>query len=63
MKWHPDKHKEGDRAKAEEQFKLISEAYDVLSDKTKRQVYDMYGRGGPQGRCSLSGTLVLAIHL
>lgn len=37
-KYHPDKHK-GD-TKAEERFKSISEAYDILGDKKKRQEYD-----------------------
>jgi curved DNA-binding protein len=35
MKYHPD-HAKGDKS-AEEKFKKISEAYAVLSDKTKRQ--------------------------
>lgn len=38
-KYHPDKHK-GDE-KAAEKFKEISEAYDILGDKEKRQQYDM----------------------
>ena len=41
IKWHPDKNK-GDQA-AEETFKKISEAYDVLSDDTKRSQYDQFG--------------------
>ena len=41
MKWHPDRH-QGDK-KAEEKFKEISEAYQVLSDKEKRQKYDTFG--------------------
>ena len=36
--WHPDKNP--DNKKAEEKFKEISEAYDVLSDVTKRQKFD-----------------------
>ena len=41
VKWHPDKNK-GD-PNAEEKFKKISEAYDVLSDETKRSQYDQFG--------------------
>lgn len=41
MQYHPDKNP-GD-AKAEEKFKEISNAYDVLSDEQKRAAYDRYG--------------------
>jgi molecular chaperone DnaJ len=41
IKWHPDKNK--DDAAAEEKFKQISEAYEVLSDETKRNKYDQFG--------------------
>lgn len=41
IKWHPDKNK--DDKNAEEKFKQISEAYEVLSDETKRLQYDQYG--------------------
>ena len=48
-KYHPDLH-QGDKAN-EEKFKEINEAYEVLSDKDKRQKYDAFGsnhdfRGG-----------------
>lgn len=46
IKWHPDKHmNEGaeKRKEAEEMFKEVTEAYEVLSDKKKRQQYDIFG--------------------
>lgn len=49
-KYHPDVSKETD---AEEKFKEVGEAYDVLKDAQKRSVYDHYGTvdpGGPQYR-------------
>lgn len=45
MIWHPDKNPSNKR-EAEAKFKQISEAYDVLSDPQKRQIYDLYGEEG-----------------
>ncbi|KNA16098.1 hypothetical protein SOVF_092290 [Spinacia oleracea] len=42
MTWHPDKNPNNKR-EAEAKFKQIFEAYDVLSDPQKRQIYDLYG--------------------
>ncbi|KAE8672968.1 hypothetical protein F3Y22_tig00111832pilonHSYRG00050 [Hibiscus syriacus] len=47
MKWHPDKNPVN-KKEAEAKFKQISEAYDVLSDPQKRQIYDVYGEEGLQ---------------
>jgi molecular chaperone DnaJ len=44
MQCHPDKNP-GDK-KAEERFKEAAEAYEVLSDKQKREIYDHYGHEG-----------------
>lgn len=48
LKWHPDKNLDRKEV-AEVNFKLISEAYEVLSDSNKRQVYDQYGKEGLTG--------------
>ena len=47
IKYHPDKNP-GDKA-AEEKFKEISEAHEVLSDKQKRARYDQFGHAGVNG--------------
>ncbi|CAG8731958.1 5381_t:CDS:2, partial [Acaulospora morrowiae] len=43
--WHPDKNANR-REEAEAKFKLIAEAYEVLSDAEKRRTYDLYGKEG-----------------
>ncbi|VEL22695.1 unnamed protein product [Protopolystoma xenopodis] len=45
LKWHPDKNP-NNKEEAEKRFKLISEAYEVLSDPSKKQMYDTYGKQG-----------------
>jgi len=47
FKFHPDRNP-GD-AEAEEKFKEAAEAYDVLRDAKKRQIYDQYGHEGLEG--------------
>lgn len=53
IQFHPDKYSdkpESEQKAAEEKFKEAAEAYDVLSDEKKRQLYDAYGHNmGPQG--------------
>lgn len=49
LKWHPDRAKDADRAKAEAEFKAINEAYEVLSDAENRKKYDRFGERWKQG--------------
>lgn len=53
LKYHPDKNP-GD-AQAEKKFKEISEAYEVLSDEKKRQIYDQYGADALKGAAGMGG--------
>ena len=64
LKWHPDRHPE-DKAEAEVKFRESTEAYSVLSDAQKRQVYDTYGHAGLSGAgggVDFSGTIFQDFH-
>ena len=54
IKWHPDKNIDN-REVAEERFKEVAEAYDVLSDDQKRAIYDQYGEEGLKGGGGVGG--------
>ena len=46
MKYHPDRNQGDKAAEAEEKFKEVKEAYEMLSDPQKKAAYDQYGHAG-----------------
>src|SRR5437016_4961172 len=48
LKWHPDRNPEN-KTEAEAKFRESTEAYSVLSDPQKKQIYDTYGHAGLSG--------------
>ena len=53
MQYHPDRNP--DNKEAEDKFKYLSQAYEVLKDDEKRAIYDQYGKAGLEGRGGFGG--------
>ncbi|KAI8081439.1 DnaJ domain-containing protein [Halteromyces radiatus] len=54
LKWHPDRNKDNSE-KAKEKFQEVGEAFEVLSDKNKRAIFDQYGEEGLKAGPAPSG--------
>ncbi|MBN1526126.1 MAG: DnaJ domain-containing protein, partial [Candidatus Omnitrophica bacterium] len=55
LKYHPDRVSADKKKEAEERFKEISEAYEVLIDPQKKANYDQYGHAGVEGAFKQGG--------
>jgi molecular chaperone DnaJ len=64
LKWHPDRNP-ANKQEAEAKFRESTEAYSILSDQQKRQVYDTYGHAGLSGAgagVDFTGTIFQDFH-
>jgi molecular chaperone DnaJ len=64
LKWHPDRSPEN-KEEAEIKFRECTEAYSILSDPQKRQIYDNYGHAGlagAGGSTDFNGTIFRDFH-
>jgi molecular chaperone DnaJ len=64
LKWHPDRNPDN-KHDAEAKFRECTEAYSVLSDQEKRQIYDTYGHAGLSnagGGVDFNGTVFQDFH-
>jgi len=64
LKWHPDRNPEN-KEEAEIRFRECTEAYSILSDPQKRQIYDTYGHAGLAGvgaQTDFNGTIFQDFH-
>jgi len=63
LKWHPDRNPEN-KHEAEARFRECTEAYSVLCDQEKRQIYDTYGHAGlsSAGGVDFNGTVFQDFH-
>ena len=64
LKWHPDRNPEN-KEEAEVRFRECTEAYSILSDPNKRQIYDTYGHSGLAGagaQTDFNGTIFQDFH-
>merc|ERR1712137_170163 len=50
LKYHPDRNKGAKKEKAEQKFKEINAAYEILSDPKKKELYDRYGKDVAEGK-------------
>ncbi|MCX5679349.1 MAG: DnaJ domain-containing protein, partial [Candidatus Omnitrophica bacterium] len=55
LKYHPDRVSSDKKKEAEERFKEISEAYEVLIDPEKKENYDQHGHAGVEGAFKQGG--------